>query len=92
MARSFRLATPDQRSCKAPEADGPESIRPYGACHPELVLLMVQMREGWQLTLPTLIARIRQSPNAVPAALGVFERRLGKARYVDEHAQRYPTP
>lgn len=61
-------------------------------CHPELVLLMIQMREGAQLSLPALVARIRHSLNAVPAELHEFEQRLEKARYFDEHAQHYPTP
>jgi hypothetical protein len=42
MARPFRLATPGQRSCKAPEADGPESIHPDGrARESELGVMIV---------------------------------------------------
>ena len=61
-------------------------------CEPKLVLLMVQIRERGELTLPMLVERIRRSLEPFQEEMAEFESRLKQARYLDDHAAHYDTP
>ena len=59
---------------------------------PGLLLLMVQVREGAQLTLPEIVDRIRSQLDSQREHSGVFEELLEKAGYLDQHSSNYKIP
>jgi len=60
-------------------------------CNPPLFLVMVQLEIGSGRTLPSLVAQIRRTTSSNTTAERLFEMRLERARYNDDHAIRYLT-